>query len=380
MRILTVGHSYVVSMNRRLAREWALAGHEVTVAAPDFYHADLRPMHCETGENEPFELVEIPVSGTRHVHIFRYGRKLRDILRTGRFDVVHAWEEPFIYSGFQIARWSPKDSALIFSTFQNLSKQYPPPFSWFEQYSLRKSSGWTGFGQTIVDNLKSRTYYQDKPWVEIPLGVDTEVFRPDQESKPLEFKKLNWPQNDVPVIGYVGRFVEEKGLRHLMKVLDQIQGPGNRWRAIFVGGGPLEQELRDWAGNYGDEVVKILTGIAHNQIPKLLNILDICVVPSQTMPHWQEQLGRILIEAMASGVPVVASRSGEIPFVLGSGGIVLTEDSVEEWVKTLNELLDKPDFRARMASCGLARIDQKFEWREVGRQFLNFFEEVRDQS
>ena len=54
MRILTVGHSYVVSMNRRLAREWALEGHDVTVAAPDFYHADLRPMHCETGENEPF--------------------------------------------------------------------------------------------------------------------------------------------------------------------------------------------------------------------------------------------------------------------------------------------------------------------------------------
>ena len=337
MRILTVGHSYVVSMNRRLAREWALEGHDVTVAAPDFYHADLRPMHCETGENEPFELVKIPALGTRRVHIFRYGSKLRDILKDGRFDVVHAWEEPFIYAGFQIARWSPVDSALIYSTFQNLPKRYPPPFSWFEQYSLRKSSGWTGFGQTIVDNLKLRKYYQDKPWVEIPLGVDTEVFRPDQESKPIAFQNLNWPQNNVPVMGYVGRFVEEKGLRHLMKVLDQIQGPGNRWRAIFVGGGPLEQELRDWAGKYGDGVVKILTGVAHDQIPKILDMLDICVVPSQTMPHWQEQLGRILIEAMASGVPVVASRSGEIPFVLGSGGIVLTEDCVEEWVKTLND-------------------------------------------
>jgi glycosyltransferase involved in cell wall biosynthesis len=380
MRILTVGHSYVVSMNRRLAREWALEGHDVTVAAPDFYHADLRPMHCETGENEPFELVKIPALGTRRVHIFRYGHNLCDILKNGRFDVVHAWEEPFIYAGFQIARWSPVDSALIYSTFQNLPKRYPPPFSWFERYSLRKSSGWTGFGQTIVDNLKLRKYYRDKPWVEIPVGVDTGIFRPDQESKPLEFQKLNWPQDDVPVMGYVGRFVEEKGLRHLMKVMDQIQGPGNRWRAIFVGGGPLEQELRDWAGKYGDGVVKILTGVAHDQIPKMLDMLDICVVPSRTMPHWQEQLGRILIEAMASGVPVVASRSGEIPFVLGPGGIILTEDSVEEWVRTLNDLLDQPNLRAKMASRGLARVHQKFEWREVGRQFIDFFESVSDHS
>lgn len=380
MRILTVGHSYVVSMNRRLAREWALEGHDVTVAAPDFYHADLRPMHCETGENEQFELVKIPALGTRRVHIFRYGHKLCDILKNGRFDVVHAWEEPFIYAGFQIARWSPVDSALIYSTFQNLPKRYPPPFSWFERYSLRKSSGWTGFGQTIVDNLKLRKYYRDKPWVEIPVGVDTGIFRPDQESKPLEFQKLNWPQDDVPVMGYVGRFVEEKGLRHLMKVMDQIQGPGNRWRAIFVGGGPLEQELRDWAGKYGDGVVKILTGVAHDQIPKMLDMLDICVVPSRTMPHWQEQLGRILIEAMASGVPVVASRSGEIPFVLGPGGIILTEDSVEEWVRTLNDLLDQPNLRAKMASRGLARVHQKFEWREVGRQFIDFFESVSDHS
>ena len=181
-------------------------------------------------------------------------------------------------------------------------------------------------------------------------------------------------------MGYVGRFVEEKGLRHLMKVMDQIQGPGNRWRAIFVGGGPLEQELRDWAGKYGDGVVKILTGVAHDQIPKMLHMLDICVVPSQTMPHWQEQLGRILIEAMASGVPVVASRSGEIPFVLGPGGIILTEDSVEEWVRTLNDLLDQPNLRAKMASRGLARVHQKFEWREVGRQFIDFFESVSDHS
>ena len=127
-------------------------------------------------------------------------------------------------------------------------------------------------------------------------------------------------------------------------------------------------------------MVKILTGVAHDQIPKMLDMLDICVVPSRTMPHWQEQLGRILIEAMASGVPVVASRSGEIPFVLGPGGIILTEDIVEEWVKTLNDLLDQPNLRAKMASRGLARIHQKFEWREVGRQFIDFFESVRDHS
>ncbi len=378
MRILTVGHSYVVSMNRLMPLEWALAGHDVTVAAPQFYHADLRPMPCDPIGQAPFDLVEIPARWTKRVHIFRYGHKLRNLLKTGRFDIIHAWEEPFIYAGFQVARWTPAETPLIFSTFQNLPKRYPPPFSWMERHAMRKATAWTAFGQTIANNLKIRNVYRDKPWIEIPLGVDTSAFQPDEVSKRIELKNVGWPESAVPVIGYVGRFVEEKGLRHLMKVLDQIEAPGKRWKALFVGGGPLESELREWASGYSDSVVKILTGVEHDRVPKLLNAIDICAVPSQTRPHWQEQLGRILIEAMASGVPVLASHSGEIPHVVGQAGVVIPEDDIEQWVKSLNRLLDQPLYRSELAGLGLQRVLENYAWPIVARRFLTFFEQIRN--
>ena len=245
---------------------------------------------------------------------------------------------------------------------------------------MRKATAWTAFGQTIANNLKVRNVYRDKPWIEIPLGVDTSAFHPDEVSKRIELKNVEWPESAVPVIGYVGRFVEEKGLRHLMKVLDQIEAPGKRWKALFVGGGPLESELREWASGYSDSVVKILTGVEHGRVPKLLNGIDICAVPSQTRPHWQEQLGRILIEAMASGVPVLASHSGEIPHVVGQAGVVISEDDIEQWVKSLNRLLDQPLYRSELAGLGLQRVVENYAWPIVARRFLTFFEQIRNGS
>ena len=376
MRIITIGHSYVVAMNRRLPHEWALAGHDVTVAAPAFYHADLKPMTCEVGQNEPFRLVTVPARATRHVHIFQYGKELKRLLRTGAFDIVHVWQEPFTWSGFQVSRWASPSSALVFSTFQNLPKRYPPPFSWIERYNLQRSAGWTAFGQTIASNLSHREIYKNRPWQTIPLGVDMTAFRPEPAWRAGELSKLGWDMAGPPVIGYVGRFVPEKGLRLLMQVLDQLPMPGQRWRALIIGGGAMEAEVRNWAAKYGENVVQVLTGVNHSRVPNMLNCPDICVVPSQTTPRWQEQLGRIILESMASGVPVLASRSGEIPHVVANAGVLCPEDDVNEWVSELKRLLDNADLRSKLAIEGIAHVRKNYDWPMVAKKFTGFFLEI----
>ncbi len=74
--------------------------------------------------------------------------------------------------------------------------------------------------------------------------------------------------------------------------------------------------------------VRVLTGVAHDDVPEHLNAMDLLCAPSQTTTRWREQFGRMLIEAMACGVPVVASRSGEIPHVVGDAGLVVDEADV----------------------------------------------------
>jgi glycosyltransferase involved in cell wall biosynthesis len=377
-RLLTIGHSYVVAGNRRLAHaiQRAAGGTwEVHVGAPDYFHGgrDLRPVRFTRPGPEPCPVTPLPARLTRFVHLFTYGRGVRDLLRSG-WDVVHAWEEPYILAGAQLAAATPAGSRFVFRTAQSLDKWYPPPFSWFERYSLGRADGWICSGRTVAENLLGRPGYAGKPMARIPLGVDVGVFRPDPAAGAAVRRELGWAAGGPPVVGYLGRFVPEKGLGLLTRALEVVRAP---WRALFVGGGPQEAELRAWAARFPDRV-RVCTTVGHASVPRYLNAMDVLAAPSQTTPRWREQFGRMLVEAMACGVPVVGSDSGEIPFVLDGVGEVVGEADEAGWAKALGELIESPVRRADLADRGLAAAHDLYAWDEVGRQYLAFFERVLD--
>jgi glycosyltransferase involved in cell wall biosynthesis len=175
------------------------------------------------------------------------------------------------------------------------------------------------------------------------------------------------------VIGYLGRFVPEKGLSVLIRVLNKLDEP---WRALFIGSGPLESHLRQFACQY-PERVRVATGVTHDQVPAYLNAMDVLAAPSQTSVKWKEQLGRMLLEAFACNIAVIGSDSGEIPYVIGDAGRVVNESDESQWVSNLNELLGNPKTRNDLAARGRARVEQHFAWPVVANAHLNFFENLR---
>jgi glycosyltransferase involved in cell wall biosynthesis len=369
LRLLTLGHSYVVGTNRALARAMAEAGAgewEVTSAAPASFPGDLGPIRLQPFPGERVE--PLAVRGSRRIHTMTYGRSLRALLRRG-WDVVHCWEEPFILAGAQVAGWTPPDAKLVFATFQNLPKRYPPPFRWTERFAMGRADGWIAFGRTVEDALRGRPGYATRPRRVIAPGVDMGLFRPDRAAGAGPRAALGWADAGPPVAGYLGRFVPEKGLDTLMRALDAAAEP---WRALFVGGGPLEGALRTWAAGHGDRV-RIVTGVGHGDVPRHLNAMDLLCAPSRTTPRWREQLGRMLTEAMACGVPVVGSDSGEIPHVVGGAGLVAAEDDARAWSAAIDALLAAPARRAELASRGLARTEAEFALGVVARRHLDFF-------
>jgi glycosyltransferase involved in cell wall biosynthesis len=174
------------------------------------------------------------------------------------------------------------------------------------------------------------------------------------------------------VVGFLGRFVPDKGLPLLLRVLDQTSQP---WRALFVGTGPMEAALRSWATRYGDRV-RICTTVTHDQVPQYLNAMDTLCAPSQTMPNWREQFGRMLIEAFACGLPVIGSDSGEIPYVIDNAGIILGEKDESAWVSTLEQVLADPAYRAELGQRGRDRAHAVYQWSVVAQQHLSFFESI----
>jgi glycosyltransferase involved in cell wall biosynthesis len=371
-RLLTIGHSYVIAANRRLAHEMAIQGRgrwEVTAAAPARLPADLRKVTLEAIQDEACAVRPLSVSLGSVPHL-RFYRRLRGVLE-GPWDVVHVWEEPYVASGAQIAMLAPQRARVVPATFQNIVKRYPPPFNFFEREVLRRAAGWIAFGETVHEAQRGKPMYAARPSRIISPGVDVSRFKPDGDARRAILTKLGWDDN-TPVVGFLGRFVPEKGLATLMRALEGLTRP---WRALFVGGGRMAAELAAFAAAHPGRV-RVMTGVVHDDVPAHLNAMTVLCAPSETTSRWREQFGRMLIEAMACGVPVLASTSGEIPHVVAGSGALLPEKQPDEWTRALDMLLSDADRRRELSERGLARAHEKFAWPVVARAHLAFFEEL----
>jgi glycosyltransferase involved in cell wall biosynthesis len=352
-------------MARVGARDW-----DVTCVAPARYRADHGWADFRGLPAEPCRALGVRAFGTRSPHLFAYGPSMRSLLRD-RWDLVFAWEEPYVVAGAELAALTRPDARFTFLTFQNIRKRYPPPFSWLERYTLARSSGWLYSGHSVFEVQHAEPGYRDRPSELGPLGVDLGMFRPDSEARRRVRASLGWDDTGPTVVGYVGRFVPEKGLRFLMRVLEQCEPP---WRMLFLGGGELEPELKHWATTQADRVRVV--SVPHDRVPDYVNAMDLLCAPSETARNWREQFGRMLIEGFACGVPVIGSDSGEIPHVVGEAGIVAREGDTTAWVRAVNELLHDVGRRRELGERGLARAQAVYAWPVVARRYLDFFERL----
>lgn len=378
-KILSIGHSYIVGVNRRLVNEIARISDgkwEVHTIVPSKLNNDFRHFEYSLESTDICNISALPVYFDNPIHIMCYDWRISKILRES-WDIVHCWEEPYILAGAQIAYLAPKTAKLVYYSCQNIVKQYQPPFNWIEDYSLTRANAIVGIGKTVVETWCTKLEKKNlhKPVVGIPLGVDLELFKPNPHAKNIVDRICNWGGSSIPTIGYLGRLTPDKGLPLLLKVLDRLTASVVPWRCLIVGKGPMENELQEWAKLHPDRV-RILTDVTHESVPDYINAMDMLVAPSQTLPNWREQQGRMLIEAMACDVPVIASDSGEIPNVVGDAGIIVGESDLDGWVKAIQTLIDSPSLRKQLIQAGRERVESHFSWTVVARQKIDLFESL----
>ena len=170
-------------------------------------------------------------------------------------------------------------------------------------------------------------------------GVDIKHFQkyiPKEEIITLK-NKIGLPLN-YKVIGFIGRFTEEKGVRGLGEAFLKIDIPST---LLLVGDGPEFEYLKGKQKEVTDKnkQIVILSPQDFTNMPIIYRLMDVLVLPSKSTNYWKEQYGRVLIEAMASGIPVVGSNSGAIPEVIDGMGSIFEEGNIENLAKAiLNEL------------------------------------------
>jgi glycosyltransferase involved in cell wall biosynthesis len=256
---------------------------------------------------------------------------------------------------------------------QNIKKRYPIPFRWFERYCFRRADAILACGTKVAETLRSKGYRGALHVVGLP--TDTHAFAPDHARREAGRRALGLRADDL-VIGYAGKFVEEKGLRTLLAAFASLAEHHKQAHLVLAGGGPLRDELAATAQALGLADRVHMPGVIHNSdLPQFMNALDVFVLPSETRSNWREQFGRVAVEAMACGTPVIGSDSGEIPIVLGDAGLVFCEGDPAALATCLLDLLSHPDLRSRLSRLGRERAVRLFSLEQVARQHLALYRE-----
>ena len=181
------------------------------------------------------------------------------------------------------------------------------------------------------------------------------------------------------VIGYAGALIPEKGVDLLLRACAGLPDAG--WRLAIVGDGPERAQLGALANVLGiGERVDFLGQRASTQMPDVYPDFDVLVLPSLTRPNWKEQFGRVLIEAMACGVPVIGSDSGEIPNVIGDAGLIFPEGNIPALRDSIAGLLADPGQRARTALAGRKRVLAEFTQAQIAAETYRVYCEILSQQ
>ena len=301
--------------------------------------------------------VIFPGSIPRHLYRSWFVGLLREI----QPDAIYMHHEPYgfataqVYLANQLAGRCP----IGFYAAQNITKRYPAPIRRLERWVMDHSSFAFPVTEGALAILRAK-HYAGAAEV-LPLAIDPAIYHPQPEWSASRRAIMGFSTARV-LFGYMGRLVPEKGLGALLSALEQLDDLP--WELILVGGGPMEAELRARvaASDALRGRVHFAGVVPHTEAPHWLSLFDVMVLASETRGNWKEQFGRVLIEALACGTPVIGSDSGEIPNVIRAtgGGLIFPEGDAGALAVALRKLAEDAALRQHLATVGRAAVGRLY--------------------
>ena len=210
--------------------------------------------------------------------------------------------------------------------------------------------------------------------VVIRNGIDLERFRPRPSREQIS-REIGIKEN-APVIGTVGRMVTEKGQIYLIEALKYLKTDLKGLKCLFVGEGPMLSQLRKMASDSGIGDMCVFTGV-RNDIESIYPLLLLFVLPSI-----REPFGLVLLEAMASGVPVIATDSGGPSEFIKSGinGVLVPPRDSKALASQISCLLSNNDKRMQIGRNGLRTAEKKFSVKKTAKKIEEIYFSIHQQN
>ena len=192
----------------------------------------------------------------------------------------------------------------------------------------------------------------------MPNGVDAEVFSPGSGEGLRD--ELGIPA-DAPVAAFVATLDRAHHFKRLDVAIDGLATAGSPWHLVVAGGGELVEEFRARAATAGvGERVHFLGAVAHAELPRVLHAADLFLLTTEP----PESFGIVLIEAMAAGLPTIASDYPGVRAVVDDGvtGLLVRQGDPPAVAAALDRLAADPDERNRMGAAGRAKAEEEWDW------------------
>lgn len=244
------------------------------------------------------------------------------------------------------------------------------------RWALRRTSLLTGCSPELVQRVCALGFPARRARV-IPYGVDVAFFSPGQERGRAWRERLGIPAGATVVLG-VGRMATKKGFHVLLEALPGLWKARADLHVVLAGGGDRLEEFRtraaEWAGR-----VHFPGGVAHDELPDLFRAADVFVLPAVHDPAGNvDGLPNVILEAMASGLPVVASGISGIPLAVvdGETGLLVPEGDVVALAGALARLVEDPGLAREMGARGRRRAVAELTWDAVAERYRRAYREA----
>jgi len=317
--------------------------------------------------NIPFINFEwpIPITPMFFINLYKVFRK---------YNIIHMWTYFYINSLFTlIYKLFAKKTKLIMTSDTFPGHSFNPGFPTnilFKIYTL--FFGWFLFsvpdkvhlyGKSMIKYAKKAGVKEEKITV-IPTGINFEKF---SKAQPADRKELGIKKNGF-VILYAGLIVPRKGIDIMLKVVKRLSKKQKNIKLLLVGEGPEKEKYQEIAKSYGIKD-NVLFKSWRKDIPNIMKSADILLLPSRG-----EGLPGIVMEAMASGLPVVASNIPCIPDLIDDKktGFLCKQDDLNEFSKAVKKLAKSKNLRLNMGKTGQQKIS-KFKWSKLLNNYKSMY-------
>jgi L-malate glycosyltransferase len=291
--------------------------------------------------------------------------RLALLLRRDRPHIVHTHNWSTLVEGMLAAKIA-RVPIIVHSEHGTVRKEWLPQI-YAQRISWRCADRVLAVSESLKQHLVREIGFPAQRIISIQNGVDTDRFQPNGERMALR-EGLGWPARGF-IIGSVGRLVPVKNYATLLRAAARVASRVPQLTLALVGDGPLDGELKTLAEQLGIADRVSFLGY-RDDVPNLLNAMDIFVLPSL-----REGMPNAVLEAMACGLPVIASEVGGASEIVRDreNGLLVCPTDVEQLSQHLYQLALSPERCRAMGIAGRRCIEREFKMEHMVNKYTNLY-------